>query len=297
MLRRTARAAADSPLPGLAAATVSTVSTAPATAGRLVRTWRLARHLSQEQLAERALVSTRHLSFVENGRSRPSSELLCSLCEALDIPLRERNTLLLAGGYAPAFSAGSLDGDELVSLRRAVDHILRQQEPYGAVVVDRYWNVLRLNQGATRLLSCFPPTSEAGAANMTNVLLATFHPGALRPYIVNWEEVAGTILLRLQRELATMPDDREGTHLHARLLALPGVPASWRTPDPATPAQPFVPLHLRHPSGLELRLFSLITTVGTPMDVTAEGLRIESYFPVDEATEVALRSLAVLTPD
>jgi transcriptional regulator with XRE-family HTH domain len=298
MLRRTARAAAESQTPGLVPATASTASSAPAaaaaTAGRLVRTWRLARHLSQEQLAERALVSTRHLSFVENGRSRPSPELLCSLCEALNIPLRERNTLLLAGGYAPAFSAGSLDGDELVSLRRAVDHILRQQEPYGAVVVDRYWNVLRLNQGAARLLSCFPPSSAAGAETMTNVLLATFHPGALRPYIVNWEEVAGTILLRLQREIATMPDDREGTHLQARLLALPGVPASWRTPDPATPAQPFVPLHLRHPSGLELRLFSLITTVGTPMDVTAEGLRIESYFPVDDASEVALRTLATL---
>jgi transcriptional regulator with XRE-family HTH domain len=262
-------------------------------AGRLVRSWRLARHLSQEQLAERACVSTRHLSFVENGRSRPSPELLRTLCEALEIPLRDRNTLLLAGGYAPAFSSGSLDGEELVSLRRAVDHILRQQEPYGAVVVDRYWNVLRLNQGATRLLSCFPPTSEAGAECMTNVLLATFHPGALRSYIVNWEEVAITILSRLQRELAAVPGDREGTHLQARILALPDVPAAWRTPDLGAPAQPFVPLHLRRPAtGLELRLFSLITTVGTPLDVTAEGLRIESYFPVDDASDQALRQLA-----
>jgi transcriptional regulator with XRE-family HTH domain len=264
-------------------------------AGRLVRSWRLARHLSQEQLAERAEISTRHLSFVENGRSRPSSELLCSLCEALDIPLRERNTLLLAGGYAPAFSSGSLDGDELASLRRAVDFLLQQQEPYGAVVVDRYWNVLRINQGAARLLSCFPPTSPAGEACLSNVLLATFHPQALRQYVVNWEEVAITILSRLQRELAAAPGDREGTLLQARILAMPDVPSAWRTPDLGAPAQPFVPLHLRHGSGLELRLFSLITTVGTPLDVTAEGLRIESYFPVDDASDVALRQLASMS--
>src|SRR5262245_11594832 len=173
--------------------------------GPQLRSWRMARRVSQEQLAARAGVSARHLSFVENGRSRPSRELVIALAGALDIPLRERNTLLSTAGFAAVYRASPLDGDDLAHLRRALDHLLAQQEPYGAVVVDGNFDVLRMNRGAGKLFARFPPTSAAGLAAARNVVLACVHPDALRPYIVNWLDVAGLLIARLHRELAARP--------------------------------------------------------------------------------------------
>src|SRR5689334_9200113 len=153
--------------------------------GAQLRAWRQTRNVSQEALADRAGVSARHLSFVENGRSQPSRELVLALAGALDVPLRERNTLLMAAGFAPAYQASPLEGQELVHLRRAIDHVLAQQEPFGAVVVDGQWNVLELNRGAAKLFARFPPASGSGLDAARNLLLGTFHPEALRPYIVN----------------------------------------------------------------------------------------------------------------
>jgi len=260
--------------------------------GVQLRSWRSARQLSQEALADRAGVSTRHLSFVENGRSQPSRELVLALAGALDVPLRDRNALLLAAGFAPAYAASPLDGDELRHLRRAIDHVLRQQEPYGAVVVDRLWNVLEANQGATRMLLRFPPRSADGAAAMRNVLIASLHPDALRGYIVNGDEVAAHLVARLHREVASAPGDDERRRLLARVLALPGVPADWRSPPVGRAAAPFVLVHLRN-HDLELRLFTMMTSIGTPLDVTAEEIHIEAYFPADDATDAALRRLGV----
>ena len=129
------------------------------TCGAQLRSWRLARRVSQEQLAARAGVSAKHLSFVENGRSQPSREVVLALAGALDVPLRERNTLLAAAGFAAAYRASPLDGEELVALRRAIDHVLAQQEPFGAVVVDGHWDLLRMNRGAARLFAQFAPTT------------------------------------------------------------------------------------------------------------------------------------------
>src|SRR6185295_16235635 len=157
--------------------------------GGQLRAWRQSRRVSQEALAARAGVSARHLSFVETGRSQPSREVVLALAGALDVPLRERNTLLASAGFAAAYRASSLDGDELVHLRRALDHVLAQQEPYGAVVVDGHWNILRMNRGAQRLFERFPPTTADGLAAARNLVLATVHPGALRPYLVNWLDV------------------------------------------------------------------------------------------------------------
>jgi len=260
------------------------------TFGVQLRSWRLARRVSQEQLAARAGVSARHLSFVENGRSQPSREVVLALAGALDVPLRERNALLTAAGFAAAYRASPLDGEELSHLRRAIDHVLAQQEPYGAIVVDGQWNILRMNRGAERLFVHFPPTTADGLAAARNLVLGTVHPGALRPYLVNWLDVAGLLVARLHREVAARPADEDLRRLLASVLAQPDVPGEWRVPAPGRGAAPFVTVHLRA-GALELRLFTMLTSIGTPVDVTAEELHIESYFPADDATEAALRAI------
>jgi hypothetical protein len=157
-------------------------------------------------------------------------------------------------------------------------------------VLDARWDVLDANAGARRLMRQFPPTSEGGRAAASNMLFNLMHPEGLRPYVVNWMEVAGLMMTRLHREVATSPSDAS-SRLLASALAMPGVPASWRAPSPGVPAAPFVIVHLRNPQ-LDLRLFSMLTSIGTPLDVTAEELLIESYFPADEASERALQALA-----
>lgn len=260
------------------------------TFGRELRSWRTARRISQEELAERAGVSTRHLSFVENGRANPSREVVLALAGALDVPLRERNALLTAAGFAAVFTASPLDADELRHLRKAIDHVLAQQEPYGAVVVDGHWDVLQLNRGAERLFAKFPPAGPDGLAAAKNLVLGTVHPEALRPYIVNWDEVAGPMIARLHREISMRPGDEALRRLLARVLAVPGVPSEWRVPAPGRPAAPFLSVHLRAPA-LEVRLFTMLTSIGTALDVTAEEVHIETYFPADDASEAVLRAL------
>jgi transcriptional regulator with XRE-family HTH domain len=259
--------------------------------GVQLRAWRQTRHLSQEELAARAGVSARHLSFVENGRAQPSRELVLALAGALEVPLRERNTLLAAAGFAAAFRASPLDDEVLAHLRRAIDHVLDQQEPFGAVVIDGAWNLIRVNRGAATLAQRFPPTTAAGAAAARNLVLATVHPEALRPYIVNWTDVAGHLVARLHREVAARAGDDELSRLLARVLAQPGVPAEWRAFAPGRSTAPFLPVHLRS-AELEVKLFTMMTSIGTPLDVTAEEIHIETYFPADDASEATLRALA-----
>jgi len=260
------------------------------TFGTQLRSWRTARRISQEQLAGRAGVSTRHLSFVENGRAKPSREVVLALAGALDVPLRERNALLAAAGFAAVFAASPLAADELRHLRRAIDHVLAQQEPFGAVVVNGQWDLLQLNQGAQRLFQHFAPTTPAGLAAVQNLLLGTVHPEALRPYIVNWDEVAGHLVARLHREISARPADEALPRLLARVLALPDVPSEWRVPAPGRNTAPFVTVHLCSPT-LDVRLFTMLTSIGTALDVTAEEVHIESYFPADDESERRLRAL------
>lgn len=260
------------------------------TFGSQLRSWRTCRRVSQEELAARAGVSAKHLSFVENGKSQPSREIVLALAGALDIPLRERNTLLAAAGFAAVYRASPLDGDELAHLRRAIDHVLAQQEPFGAVVVDGRWDLLRMNGGAARLFARFPPTGPAGLEAARNLVLGVVHPEALKPYVVNWLDVAGHLVARLHRELAARPGDELLHRLLTRVLAQPGVPTEWRAPTPGRVAAPFITVHLRSPA-LEVQLFTMLTSIGTPLDVTAEEIHIETYFPADDASEAALRAL------
>ncbi len=254
--------------------------------GALLRHWRAARRLSQLDLALQAEVSSRHLSFVETGKAKPSREMVTRLAEALEVPLRDRNELLVAAGYAPLYRQTALTEVDLAQARQAMELILKQQEPYPAVVVDRHWNLLQANGGASRLMGLV----LGGALPDHNLLRLVFRPDALRPHIVNWEEVAGDMIRRVHQESAGLhsPEIRE---LIDCVLAFPGVPRSWHGDQLAAPAAPLLTVVFRA-AGRELRFFSTITTFGTPRDITLEELRIECSYPADEATALACRELA-----
>jgi transcriptional regulator with XRE-family HTH domain len=254
--------------------------------GALLRNWRAARRLSQLDLACKAEVSARHLSFVENGRAQPSREMVARLADALEVPLRERNALLLAAGYAPQYRETGLAAPELATARRALDLILRHHEPYPAFVFDRHWDLLMSNRGSTRFFGYL-----LGAPRVhSNILHMVFDPAGLRPKIVNWEEVAGDLIRHLHNEVAAAPADERTRELLADVLAYPGVPRNWHARQLGAPATPLLTAEYRHGAQL-FRFFSIIATFGTPQDVTLEELRIECTFPADEATAIAYRAL------
>ena len=234
--------------------------------------------MSQLDLAIEAGVSARHLSFVETGRSKPSREMVLMLAEHLDVPLREQNALLLAAGYAPAFSEMPLESEEMSPVRRALDAILEGHEPYPAVIVDRQWEIVASNTQAGILLTGVP---EELLAPPANALRITLHPDGLASRIGNFAEWSGHLMTRLHRQ-ALLSQDPALAELERELLTYPGVDAGSGLADPSEML--FVPLRLRLPDGPELSLFSTLATFGTALDITLEELSIESFFPVDEAT-------------
>ena len=261
---------------------MSTIS-APLGVGDLLRDWRQRRRLSQLDLSNEAAVSARHLSLVETGRSKPSRELVLHLAEHLDVPLRERNSLLMAAGYAPVYRQRSLDDDEMDPVRGALDMILAGHEPYPAVIVDHRWDVVAANQAALGVLV------EGVAPELLtppmNALRVTLHPEGLAPRIANLDEWAGHLLARLQRQ-ATASGDPDLVALRAELRTYPGVAGAHEEPDGTT--RLFVPLRLRHGRFGELAFFSTIATFGTALDLTMAELAIESFFPADDTTAAAL---------
>jgi len=255
--------------------------------GELIRHWRTVRAISQLALAMQAEISTRHLSYLEAGRAIPSREMILRLSEALQIPLRERNILLLAGGYAPLYRETDINTPEMAEARRALEFILAQQEPYPAIVLDRHWNLLMRN-GATRRFFALFLESAPPVANGTRLM---FHPQGLRPYVQNWEEVAARIILRLHREVAANPADAGTRALLEELLGYPDIPSRWRTPNfDASPAPAWSVCYRK--GERIFRFFSVLATFGAPQDVTLQELRIESFFPADEPTRLALVQLA-----
>lgn len=260
--------------------------------GPLLREWRLARRLTQQELAERAEVSGRHLSFLETGRAGASREMVLVLANALDLPLRERNLLLGAAGFAPVYRETALDAAPMMYVRRALDHILAHQEPFPAMVIDRAWNVTRLNGGAQRLFARFIAPLNPPPIVLTNLVHALFHPEGLRHIIVDWALLAAAIAERLHREAAADPSVGGPRALRDAVLAYPGIPDRFREPRLLDAPPVALPISLRALDGAEARFFTTLTTLGTPLDVTAEELRIEAYFPLDEATEVLMRDLA-----
>ena len=253
--------------------------------GAMLREWRQRRRLSQFDLALEAGVSARHVSFVETGRARPSAEMVLHLAERLEIPLRDRNHLLLAAGYAPAFAQRELDAPEMGPVREAIEQVLRGHEPYPALVVDRHWGLVSANRALGGLLG---GVSGHLLEPPVNVLRLSLHPDGLAPRILNLPEWRGHLLERLARDAVSSGDPALAT-LHDELAAYPshGPAASV---DPAF-GDIAVPLRLRQGDD-ELAFISTKTTFGTAVDVTVAELSIESFFPANEETARALRALA-----
>jgi transcriptional regulator with XRE-family HTH domain len=247
-------------------------------AGHLLREWRQRRRLSQLDLAIAANVSSRHLSFVETGRSRPTSEMILHLAEHLDVPLRDRNTLLLAGGYAPAYAERGLAEPELTAVRQALQRVLAGHEPYPAVVVNRWWELVDANAA----IEMFTQTAAPELLKPpVNVLRLSLHPGGMAPRIVNLPQWRAHLLARLDRQAEATGDQRLAA-LRDELAAYPGG-------ESARPPATDVVVPLRYRAGdTELSFLSLTAVVGTPLDITVSELAIESFYPADEATAAAL---------
>ncbi len=261
----------------------------PTTFGSTLKDWRAARRMSQLELATVADVSQRHLSFLETGRSKPSREMVIHLAIALNVPLRERNAMLAAAGYAAEYSETPLSEPALDQVRSILETVLRSHEPFPAIVVDRGWDVLMANEAAFRFTtSMMDPTSPVLADGMNAVKLV-LHPAGVRRFIVNWTEVAAAALRRLEHELAARPTDRILRQLHAEVLTYPDVATLGRRPTRPTAEDLLVPFHYRV-GEVELKLFSTIATIGDAHDITLEELRIESFLAADAATEELLRS-------
>jgi transcriptional regulator with XRE-family HTH domain len=257
------------------------------TVATLLKQWRERRKLSQQALALDAGVSARHLSFVETGRARPDRDLLLALARSLDIPLRGRNELLTAAGFAPVYREGNLE--DFAQVRRAVDFMLRQHEPYPAIVLDRHWNIVQANQAMSRLTSQFLSPQEAAAAGAPNIMRLTYHPKGLRSWIVNWEETASAYIQWLHRDLLRTGDEKTAALLD-ELLSYPGIPREWLSLDLDASTAPFLAMEFKK-DGVRCSFFTTIASLGTPYDVTLHELRIESFFPADDATDAMLRGL------
>lgn len=266
------------------------MSTGKGGVGGLLRSWRAARGASQLDLALRAGVSARHVSFVESGRARPSRAMLASLADALDVPEAERGALLVAAGFAPEPAAASeaAAAASLAHVDRAADVILARLEPYPAAVLDPHWNVLRANAGALRFLALFFGPDELAALGPLHTVRLLFAP-ALRARVLNWDEVAVASLQRLHRE--ALAGDAAARALLTELRAAGPLPAGGDVVDLAHAPSPVIPLEVSVPGGT-LRLLVTITTLGTPHDVAVQALRLEVYLPADDATDAALRALA-----
>ncbi|HEY1624142.1 MAG TPA: helix-turn-helix transcriptional regulator [Streptosporangiaceae bacterium] len=249
-------------------------------AGTLLREWRQRRHLSQLDLAIEADVSSRHLSFIETGRSKPTSDMILRLAERLDVPLRERNKLLLAGGFAPAYPERALAGPELAAVRVALARVLTGHEPYPAVIVNRHWEMIDANASVALL-------TEGAAPRLleppVNVLRLSLHPDGMAPRIANLPQWRAHLLNRLHHQVQATGDPVLAS-LHEELSGYPGGIAQ-HTPGAA---DVIVPLRYRAGTGVELSFISITAVIGTPMDVTVEELAIESFYPADDATAAAL---------
>ena len=258
--------------------------------GRLLRQWRARRRMSQLDLAVEAGVSSRHVSFIETGRTQPSREMVLLLADVLDMPLRNRNDLLMVAGYAPIYRETGLDAPTMAQARRALDFLLRQQEPYPALVLDRHWNVLKVNEGSARVQAYFLDPVAVAELGPPNAMRLMFHPRAFRPYIVNWEATAASLIQWLHRDMVNGFADAETHGLLQELLSYPDVPRHWRTLDLDASTAPFLPIQFRK-AELDLRFFTTLTSLSSPHDITLQELRIESFFPADEATEEGVRRL------
>lgn len=258
----------------------------------LLRDARRRRHCSQLELALQAGLSQRHLSFLESGRARPSRAMLLQLADALGLSLQLRNRWLVAAGFAPVYARRELSAPDMSPVRMALERMLAHHEPFPAVVMDRQWNRVLANASADRFVSLLGNPDEVwsricgdGPRNLVKLML---HPAGLRSFVVNLDEVGPDVIARLRAEA---PDNPRIAELLHEVLALPGIPKRWSRIEPGQTPAPVLATHFRA-GDLELRLFAMITSFGTPQDQTADELRVESLYPADAASEAVLRALA-----
>jgi len=247
--------------------------------GDLLRGWRQRRGHSQLSLSLHAGVSSRHLSFVESGRSRPSREMVLHLSRVLQVPLREGNDLLLAAGFAPVHRETPLDGPDLRAANAAIELILSHQEPYPAVVLDRRWNLVKGNGAAVRLFAKL--LGDRATKGPVNIVRLVFADDGLKPWITNWPEVAEALVDRVRREAVGGVVDAETQALLDEIAG--GAPRPPAPGSASKPSAPIVPLCFRK-GDLALDFFSTVTTLGTPRDIALQELRIECFFPANDAT-------------
>ena len=250
--------------------------------GDLVRYWRRIRGMSQLDLASAAMTTPRHMSFLETGRSHASREMVLRLATALGVPLRDRNGLLLAAGFAPLYTDHDLDDPAVERVNAAIDRILTAHDPLPAVLLNRRWDVRRANRGAERLFARLlapHPIPEA-----PNVLRLMLEPGPVRAAVANWEDVAPALLERARREAVGGVLDHTTAELVEQLRTGPDAATFAAVPRLVGPLVPVVDIHFQV-GGTVLKWFSIVSTIGTPVDVTAQELRVEAFFPADDHTE------------
>jgi transcriptional regulator with XRE-family HTH domain len=268
---------------------IQTVTQMPMhTVGDHIRAWRMRRRLSQLDFALDVEVSQRHLSFIESNRSRPSREMILRIADHLDMPLRDRNAMLLAAGLAPQFRERSLDDPALVAPRAAIGQILKAHEPFPAIAVDRHWTLVAANLAVAPLISL--ATDQSLLVNPINVLRLSLAPGGLAPHIVNLGEWRRHLLERLRRQIQ-VSNDMVLQRLLAELQALP-LPASADDHEVRNQDQSavMIPLKLATPAGL-LNFFSTVTVFGTPVEITLSEIALEAFFPADAGTTETLRKM------
>jgi len=256
--------------------------------GALLKEWRACRGVSQLELALEASISARHLSCVETGKAKASREVVSRLADALCMPLRERNALMLAAGYAPEFTETPLAKPTLDRMREAIGLIIKHQEPYPAFVINRHWDVLFTNEAAIRVNSFL---THGRPPKHTNLLHQIFDPEDFRRLFSNWPEVAGRFIRHLHHDIAAVPSDPIPRKLLDQILSYPDVPARWRFHDLEPVTSPILRIAFHTPLG-ELRFFETITTFAGPGDVTLDEIRIECSFPADDWTAEFCAKLA-----
>lgn len=261
--------------------------------GPMLRDWRKARGASQLHLALTCGLSQRHLSFLESGRSRPSRGMVLHLASALDVPLRQQNVMLLSAGFAPVYKERPLNAPEMRPIDQALEHALRQQEPYPALVVDHAHNILRANLALGTFMGFLLGAEAAAAAarGPLNAIELLLRPEGLKPYVENWGEAASWSIRRLRAEAMIERAGREAAELLAKVLQLPGVGEIAQVSSAEQDFPPTLIINFRK-GDTRLALFSMIATMGTPLDVSLQNLRLELFFPADDATSKWFRQVA-----
>lgn len=265
--------------------------------GRMLKSWRERRKFSQLSLSLEAGVSQRHVSFMESGRAQPSREMILHLSEALDIPWRDRNRLFHAAGFAPAYTQRNLDDEDMDAVRAVLQKMLQHHEPWPALVMNHHWDILMHNDAAGRFMGLLgEPEALWQAVDPTgnhNAMRLVFHEAGMQPKISNWKEVATFLLCRMEKEVSADPNYEPLAELYDELCRYPNLPSDWRNQLWESTPPPVLTMQLEH-NGMHVNTYSVLSSFGTALDITAASLHVETFFPADEQSTQFFEMLARL---